>query len=271
MIEPFQGAFQVDAAEGPRRRARMAVLVPRGEHDRGERDRHQHVPLPPRRLPRAPEGHRDQGLGEEHERHRDGQRQRTAACPVDPQVPPRREQVRRHAERQQHQQPRRAFGLDHAVERSEPGQRGRRPHEQHDDEAHPHRRLPPTQRRLGALVHLDRGEGRERRRQDEADGRRQHEPAVRPVEHHAGRGQRVQRQEARAGEQHHGHQEEPLVAAPASDLAHDQAERDVQQRDAEHEPEVRRMVLPVHVERREAQHQGQSRERDDQRGREEPG
>ena len=101
MIEAVQGAFQVDAAEGSRRRARMAVLVACSEHDRGERDRHQHVPLPPGRLPRAPERHGDQGLGEEHERHRDGQRQGAAACAVDPQVPPRREQVRRHGERQQ--------------------------------------------------------------------------------------------------------------------------------------------------------------------------
>ena len=249
----------------------MAVLVPGSEHDRGERDRHQHVPLPPRRLPRAPERHGDQGLGEEHERHRDGQRQGAAACAVDPQVPPRREQVRRHGERQQHQQPRRAFGLDHAIERSEPGHRGRRPHDQHDDQAHAHRRLQPAQRRLGALVHLDRGQGGERRGQDEPGGRGQHEPAVRSVEHHAGSGQRVQRQEPRAREQHHRHQEEPFVAAPARDLAHDQAEGHVEQGDAEHEPEVRWMVLPMHVERRESQHQGQSRERDDQCGREEPG
>ena len=271
MIEAFQGAFQVDAAEGSRRRARMAVLVACSEDDRGERDRHQHVPLPPRRLPRAPERHGDQGLGEEHERHRDGQRQGAAACAIDPQVPPRREQVRRHGERQQDQQPGRAFGLDHAIEGPNPA-----------TEAVAHTintttrptRIGACSRRSVASVRSSSSiaeSGREGRRQDEPGGRRQHEPAVRPVEHHAGRGQRVQRQEPRAREQHHRHQEEPFVAAPPRDLAHDQAEGHVEQGDAEHEPEVRWMVLPMHVERRESQHQGQPRERDDQRGREEPG
>ena len=166
------------------------------------------------------------------------------------------------------EQPRRPLGRDHPVERRGSGERGDRPHEQHRDQADPQRRLQGPVR-VGTGVHLQRGDGREGRGQQEADRSGQHEAAVRAAEHHAGRGQRVQGQEAGAGEQDHRHQEEPLVAAAAGDLADDQAEHDVQRRDDGHQPEVRRMVLPVHVQRRPAEQQGEAGDRDDQRGCEE--
>ena len=67
----------------------------------------------------------------------------------------------------------------------------------------------------------------------------------------------MQGEEAGAGQEHHRDQEEPLITAPARHLAHDQAERDVHERDPDHQPEVRRMVLPLGVEGREPQQQRQ--------------
>ena len=81
----------------------------------------------------------------------------------------------------------------------------------------------------------------------------------------------MQGEESGAREEHHRHQEEPLVTAPARHLTHDQAERDVQERDAEHEPEMRRMVLPMDVKGREAQERGQPGQRDGERDDEVPG
>ena len=51
MIEPFERPLQVDTAEGARHRALVPVLRARRQQDRPEREGHQHVPLPPRRVP----------------------------------------------------------------------------------------------------------------------------------------------------------------------------------------------------------------------------
>jgi hypothetical protein len=72
-------------------------------------------------------------------------------------------------------------------------------------------------------------------------------PAVMSSSRILGGGQRVQSQEPRAGQQGHRHQEGPVVVAAGGCLAGDQAERHVHAGHGEHQPEVRRMVLPAPV------------------------
>ena len=144
---------------------------------------------------------------------------------VDPQVPPRREQVGRHGERQQDQQPRRAFGLD----RRDRAARTR------PTEAVAHTINTTTRpTRIGACsprsvvsvrssISIAESAANPAARMRPA-GVASTNPPFGPSSTHAGRGERVQRQEPRAREQHHRDQEEPFVAAPSRDLAHDQAE-----------------------------------------------
>ena len=79
-IDAFERPLQVEAAERRRHRPLVPVLGPRGQQDRAERDRHQHVPLPPRRVPAAAEHDRDHRLGQEHERGGDGERERSVGA-----------------------------------------------------------------------------------------------------------------------------------------------------------------------------------------------
>ena len=94
---------------------------------------------------------------------------------------------------------RRAFGVEHLVHRRHLEQRQHRPRHDHEQETESDPRLPPQDRRLVRLE-VGRGPGREARRDQQTDRRRQHEPAVRSVEHHARRREGVQREEPRGRE-----------------------------------------------------------------------
>ena len=104
---------------------------------------------------------------------------------------------------------------------------------------------------------------------DEPDRRRDHEAEVRGVEQDAGRRERVQREEPRRGEERERDEVHAPVAAPAGGGAGRVRERRVQPGCDEHEPEVRGLVLPVHVRRRRREQDGEPDERQREHAREE--
>jgi hypothetical protein len=62
-VDPPQGAVEVDAGEDGAKRSLTPVLHPGGDQDGAERQRHEHVPLPPHGVPGSRERHRDHRLG----------------------------------------------------------------------------------------------------------------------------------------------------------------------------------------------------------------
>jgi hypothetical protein len=148
LVEAFERALEVETAEGPYQRALRPVLVAGREQDRGERHRHQDVPLPPREVPASAERDHEQRLGQEQERHRDHERQRSPTDAVDAHVPPCRERVRGDAQRQEREQPWCALGLEDATHEPDLEQRSRGPGDDHDQEPDADRPLQPQQRRL---------------------------------------------------------------------------------------------------------------------------
>ena len=70
--------FHVQTAERGRDRPFVSVLRPGRQEDEDERDGHQDVPLPPRRVPAPGDDDRQGGLGQEDERCGDGERQWSA-------------------------------------------------------------------------------------------------------------------------------------------------------------------------------------------------
>ena len=85
-VDPLQRPLQVQAAERRRHRPLATVLGAGRQEDRAERDRHQDVPFPPRRVPAMAEHDRDHRLGQEDEGREDGERQRPFPLPIQLQV-----------------------------------------------------------------------------------------------------------------------------------------------------------------------------------------
>jgi hypothetical protein len=95
---------------------------------------------------------------------------------------------------------------------------------------------------------VERGERGEAGGKEQPHPRRDREPRGYVLQQHAWRGKRVQSQESRAGQQRHRDEEGPGVVASGGGLAGNYAERDVHRSHREHQPKVRRMVLPMQVE-----------------------
>jgi hypothetical protein len=76
--------------------------------------------------------------------------------------------------------------------------------------------------------------------------------------------QSVQPEEARGGDEGERDQEQPRVAPPPRRDADRVAERDVDRSRREHQPEVRRVVLPALVDRRVREHQHEHGSADDE-------
>ena len=102
-----------------------------------------------------------------------------------------------------------------------------------------------------------------RRGEHEPDRRRDHEAEVRLVEENAGRRQCVQGEEAGGREERERDEVDAPVAAPPGRDAGRIGEDGVQRGGDEHEPEVRRVVLPVDVRSRRRE---QDREPDQRQG-----
>ena len=246
LIEPLEGPFQIDASErsGPNaragtrggRRARSSRRRPPSTHATptttpAMRARRPSRPGPPpgRRTPwsrpvavRAVAPDRSAGSAT--------RRTRTPRCP-----------------RGAAPEPRRPLRLDHAVERRKACEGGRRPRDQHDDEADTHRRCHDAGSPR-CLVHLDRGGAAKPDASSSPTGVARMNPPLGPLRTTPGVAKACRARKPALVRSTIDTRKRRVVAAPAGDLAHDQAQPDVQQGDTEHEPEVRGMVLPVDIE-----------------------
>ena len=106
--------------------------------------------------------------------------------------------------------------------------------------------------------------GGEHRRDDQPDRRRDREPDVRAVEKDAGRRQRVEAEEPGARQERQRDQRQARVTEAAGRDVRHVREDDVHRRGDEHEPEVARVVLPLHVELGLGQEHGQPKKRQDE-------
>ena len=154
--------------------------------------------------------------------------------------------------------------------KSHPGERRDRPRDQEEHERTPDERPSSKDRRGSVGTELDGGGRGEGRREEQTDRRRDHEAGVRMVEQDLRRRERVQREEPGARDQRERDQEQTRVRSPTCRLARDEGERDVDQRDDQHEEEVRWMMFPLHVDARDGEEQDQPGERQRQQHAEEP-
>ncbi len=220
---------------------------------------HSHHDELPVRRPRD----RNHGLRKERERKREREHEAGAPAPVDPDEAERREPVQREADGGQHRLP--------AVEllRAERGIERRQLRER-DDRPNGHQREEPAEQEAGVpdealrayVPELERRERREDAGDHEPDRRRELEAGVRPEQHGGGR-ERVQAEKAGARDERERDQQEARVAPPAGCDADCPTERRRESRRAEHEPEVRLLVLPRDVDRGARE---QDREEHERRG-----
>lgn len=91
-------------------------------------------------------------------------------------------------------------------------------------------------------------------------------PALGPARRTPGRGQRVQRHEAGADQEGQRHQEDAGILSLSGCLTGGHARADIDERDAQHQPEVRRMVFPHDVEVRPGEQEAEARHRQRQQG-----
>ena len=244
-------------------------LGAREEGDEEERPEHEHVPLPPRDLPVPRPGDDDHRLGEQDERECEREHEPFLALAMEPQEAEGGDSEERDAEGGEDELPAVELLLgQRVVERRQLGQRDRGPHDD-DRTEHPEEQGRQAQDAVGlSRVQLERRRRREQRREHESQRRRELEPGVR-AEQHARRRQRVQAEEGRAGDERERDEEEPPVASPARSGRHAEPERGGDESGPEHEPEVRRVVLPRSVDRRAREEQHQQEQRCDGDG--EPG
>jgi hypothetical protein len=258
-----QRLVQVEGAE--------ALLVPlrvRGGGDRGEADRHQRVPLPPAQPPargKAHDGH-DQRLGEQRERERHGERElRTPARPH-PVVGDGRVAVRGHAEqREDGQRQRDVLRADAVLERRELGHRHGGPGGDHAEHEPGQRARVADDAQRGVEPVLHRRGRRPEAGHDKPDGRGQHEAGVRAAHELPRRGERVEPEEAGAREEREPDQQQPRVPPAPPGLRDGQRERGVEHAGRQHDPEVRRPVLPALVHGRRGAQEDHQRQRQRER------
>ncbi len=227
---------------------------------RNERE-HEHVPLPPGDLPVPRPGDDHHRLREEHEREREGEDEPLLAPAVQPQEPERGDPVEGDADRGEEQLPAvELLGGERAVERRKLGERDDRPGDDDGPEGDEECRRRP-QHDVGLLAaELERRRGRERSREHQAERRRELEAGVR-AEQNAGRRERVEPEEGRARDEGERDQQQTSVTAPPCCRRDAEAERGRDERRAEDEPEVRRVVLPVAVDRRSREQHDEEKER----------
>ena len=103
---------------------------------------------------------------------------------------------------------------------------------------------------------------REDRRDDQPDRGRDDEPDVLAGDEDAGRRQRMQSEEAGAGEERERDEDQPRVAVTDGGDVGQVREDDVDRRRQEDEPEVAWMMLPMAVELRSREQEDQARERE---------
>ena len=204
------------------------------------------MPLPPGQVPGRRQCHRHQGLGKE-EVCRQGREQDPFAS-RSPQecIAPGRDGIQDDPGHGQEE----GKGLDlrgWPIQRWQGGQGHGGPDEHHGEQD------PAESTRTHDLRHgvgagdLPGRAQREQRADPHADGCRRDEPDIRLREQHARRGERVQPQEARRGEEREGDIAEAGVPALGGSVAGGVGEHRREQRRAEDEPEVGRVVLPLHV------------------------
>ena len=257
----LRAAVDVEAAE-----ALLRPFLVRHHGDHGEREQHQQMPFPPRRLPVAAERHRDHRLGEQHEGDGEAEHEPRVPLPVEVEVADDRVGVAGDADDREHDQlggqPRRH---DRVVDLGEEREADDRPESEQDEQC------PLEVLGLNGLA-VDRRQHRECAGQHEPDRRRDHEAEVRLVEQDAGRRECVQREEAGGREERERDEVDAPVASPPGRDAGRIRQHGVQGGGDEDEPEVGRVVLPVHVRlgRREQDrepHEGQREQSDEgQRG-----
>ena len=220
------------------------------------------MPLPPGDLPVARPGDHDHRLGEEREREDEREQEACRPTPVEPEVAERGQRVERETDRGERQLPAvELLGgeglLSGGSSASETiAQTAMSP----KTSANKRGACRTTAARAGA--ELDRGSGSEDSREQEPDRRRELEAGVLP-EQDAGRRERVQAEEACARDERERDEEEASVAASACRHADGVAERGRDRGGREHEPEVRRLVLPALVDDRPGE---QEPEEDERRG-----
>ena len=119
----------------------------------------------------------------------------------------------------------------------------------------------PPEHDVGLLAaELERRSGRERGREHQAERRCELEAGVR-AEQNAGRRERVEPEEGRARDEGERDQQQTSVAATPCCSRDAEAERGRYERRAEDEPEVRRVVLPVAVDRGSREQHDEKKER----------
>jgi hypothetical protein len=267
------GEKDADLARGGKRLVQVqraeALLVPLaagGDGDRDEGDQHQHVPLPPRGVPVAGPGDHEHCLGEERERERDAQEERCSAPLVEPEVADGRGGVEDDADRGEGDLPAvQLLFAELAGERADSGERDGGPASQHERQSRDQRPC-PAQHALGGHGPQRQSRGRgEHARHGEPERRRQLEALV-LAEQHARSGERVQPEEPGRRDERERDEEEARVAAAAGGDPDGVPEPDAHRGCPEHEPEVRRMVLPrlvdPRVQQQEREHPAADQERE---------
>jgi hypothetical protein len=215
-------------------------------------------------VPVSGEGHRHHRLGEQDEGRHHAQQQHRGLLAVTHQVAQRGRPEQQDADRgHRHQRTRCRLGGSGVVERRSPRQRHGHPDHDRRDQDEPQRSRvthdPPGQ-----------GWGLQRRRGCQAAGDQEahrhgdDEAGVGAGQQHPGRGERVDREEAGAGQQRQRHQEQAGVAPVPGRVACRIRERRADHPCGQHQPEVRRVMLPARVERRLGDEQPEAGERDEE-------
>ena len=198
------GCLRAHRVEQPARRAFPAVGHVGAVADVAERHHHQDVPEPPGQVPVRAQRHRDHRLGEQHVGRQHRQQDDRATTAVEQEAPQRRKQVERHRQRDEHQRPAGSLAGPEAGigERRQTGERHDPPQRGEAEDAPPQRRGSAQHPRSARAVEVQRRRGAEQRAESARPaGRGEGEPAVGVVEQHTGRGQGVQPEEQRGGEE----------------------------------------------------------------------
>ena len=147
------------------------------------------------------------------------------------------------------------------VERRQRGQRDRGPAEHQQQHGAAQRGRVTHDPRAALAAERRRRAAASSRRQQQPDRRGHHEALVRRVEQHTGGRQRVQPEEAGRRQQRHRDQLQPGVGAPARGRADGERQGRARERGCQHQPEVRRVVLPGDVRGRAGHQQPEAEQR----------
>ena len=238
------------------------VLDPGAVGDEPEGDDHEQVPEPPGRLPVAADGRGQERFGQQHEGGEDGDEHHRRSGPVGEVVAQGRPQVPDAPDgRHDQQRPPGLLGRQRGVEGRHPEERHRRPGRQHHGDRRQEQALAGHDlgRPLGGEV--DGGGSGEAGGDEQADGGGEDEAPVGGVEDDAGRGQCVHQQEAGAGEEGEGHEEQAGVASAPGRFADLDAEDEADRGAGRHQPQVAAVVLPPQVELGAGQEEPQAQQR----------